>query len=84
MPLRIYKSSTVNLLKLKHLHLNQKVKIMNFQEDFQYLLDNIKEKNEIDNGNITRIRKALINVMNFFITDFDKSEQIFLLNYFLI
>lgn len=66
------------------MHLNQKVKIMNFQEDFQYLLDNIKEKNEIDNGNITRIRKALINVMNFFITDFDKSEQIFLLNYFLI
>lgn len=66
------------------MHLNQKVKIMNFQEDFQYLLDNIKEKNEIDNGNITRIRKALINVMNFFITDFDKSEQIFLLNNFLI
>jgi hypothetical protein len=47
---------------------------MNFQEDFQYLLDNIKEKTEIDNGNITRIRKALINVMNFFITDFDKSK----------
>lgn len=45
---------------------------MNFQEDFQYLLKNLTEKQETE---ITRIRDALTNVMNFFITDFDKSKK---------
>ena len=48
---------------------------MNFQEDFQYLLKILTEKQEntVRNENIPRIRKALMNVMNSFITDFDKS-----------
>jgi hypothetical protein len=48
---------------------------MNFQEDFQYLLKILTEKQEntVRNEDIPRIRKALMNVMNSFITDFDKS-----------
>ncbi len=49
---------------------------MNVQEDFQFLLDLLNEKKETSdrNENISKIQKAIINVMNFFITDFDKSN----------
>jgi hypothetical protein len=49
---------------------------MNVQEDFQFLLNLLNEKKETSdrNENISKIQKAIINVMNFFITDFDKSN----------
>ena len=54
---------------------------MNVQEDFQFLLNLLNEKKETSYGNenISRIQKAIVNVMNFFITDFDKSNRLFCL-----
>ncbi len=51
---------------------------MNIQEEFNFLLRNLSEKNG-DNANsdnhIVRLRRALTNVINSFITDFDKMSQ---------
>lgn len=47
---------------------------MNIQEEFNFLLRNLSEK-EQNVENIKRLRRALTNVINFFITDFDKMSE---------
>lgn len=47
---------------------------MNIQEEFNFLLRNLSEK-EQNNENIIRLRRALTNVINSFITDFDKMSE---------
>ena len=47
---------------------------MNIQEEFNFLLRNLSEKNE-EEGIIIKLRKALTNVINSFITDFDKMSE---------
>jgi hypothetical protein len=49
---------------------------MNIQEEFNFLLRNLSEKND-EQGveNITKLRQALTNVIDSFITDFDKMSQ---------
>jgi hypothetical protein len=51
---------------------------MNIQEEFNFLLRNLSEKNgdnATTDNHVTRLRRALTNVINSFITDFDKISQ---------
>lgn len=46
------------------------------QEEFNFLLRNLSEKNEEQGAdNISKLRRALTNVIDSFITDFDKMSQ---------
>ena len=51
---------------------------MNIQEEFNFLVRNLSEKNEEQGSSteiIARYRRALSNVINSFMTDFDKMSQ---------
>ena len=49
---------------------------MNIQEEFNFLISNLSEKNEEQGADIiAHLRRALTNVINSFITDFDKMSQ---------